>query len=420
MNTNEQLVRDLPVNLERVFQEKVMQDEKAVISLPGAYGEAFILTCRRVMILREDTSSVTSSDRVNAYIYPVGRVQGAKVGFSGIGGSLSLSLTDSPKEVEAFTVFFPSYEQSRFEAAAAVINQLAASDSHSTVSSLDTTVPAQSLSGSDPQVAAGACPSCGTSVDGRSIFCQKCGVRLHDRCINCGSMIVTDEQFCTGCGLPRVEAVLLCPGCGTAVEQSWHNYCPKCGHILGQRCASCSSPLRTTWQYCAGCGRQVGSETATPVQSLGRYTQRVNAKNDHQRTEEPVSFVEEIKAVGGTESASEHNQRGKELFDQEQIEVAIEEFRKAVLLDPSNAAYHCNLAVAYDEMDMDELAVAEYEAALKLNPTDTTALLYVGYMYSENDEMEKAEQMWRKVIEVAPGSAEAQEARECLEHRKDL
>ena len=85
-----------------------------------------------------------------------------------------------------------------------------------------------------------------------------------------------------------------------------------------------------------------------------------------------------------------------------------------------NATYHCNLAVALDEADRDEEALIEYEKTLQLDPNDLTALLSLGYMYNENFEMEKAQEVWQRVLNVAPDSAEAQEVRDNLRHQEEL
>ena len=89
-------------------------------------------------------------------------------------------------------------------------------------------------------------------------------------------------------------------------------------------------------------------------------------------------------------------------------------------MEPENAGYHCNLAVAYDECDRDAEALVEYQKTLQLKPDDLTALLYLGYMYSENDEFDKAQQYWGQILRIAPDSAEAQEVQQNLRHQGEL
>jgi len=119
-------------------------------------------------------------------------------------------------------------------------------------------------------------------------------------------------------------------------------------------------------------------------------------------------------------SAAEHNKKGQELYESGDVELAIREFKAAVELDPGNASYHCNLAIAYDDAEQDDLALIEYEATLGLDPDDTTALLSLGYMYNENEEYDKAQAMFARVLDADPNSPEADEARVNLRSQNNL
>jgi Flp pilus assembly protein TadD len=133
---------------------------------------------------------------------------------------------------------------------------------------------------------------------------------------------------------------------------------------------------------------------------------------------EPAASVEPT----GTpqDRAAKHNQKGRELFESGDLEEAISEFKNAIILDPENASYHCNLAIAYDENEQDAEALAEYLKAIALDPNDLQALLSLGYMYSEDDETEKANEVWNRILEIAPASAEAQEVKENMRHQEEL
>ncbi|MFQ6082845.1 MAG: tetratricopeptide repeat protein [Candidatus Aminicenantia bacterium] len=52
-------------------------------------------------------------------------------------------------------------------------------------------------------------------------------------------------------------------------------------------------------------------------------------------------------------------------------EEAIFQWKKAIKLNPNNAAAHNNLAVAYEKKGMYQEAKKEYELALKLSPQDS-------------------------------------------------
>jgi len=108
------------------------------------------------------------------------------------------------------------------------------------------------------------------------------------------------------------------------------------------------------------------------------------------------------------------NAQGVERYEAEKLGDAIVLFRKAIALDPDNATYHLNLAVAYGEKGMDEDALGEYREVLRLDPDNIAAYLNMGYILNEREDTEGARQAWEKVIDLDPASPEADEAREAL------
>ncbi len=124
--------------------------------------------------------------------------------------------------------------------------------------------------------------------------------------------------------------------------------------------------------------------------------------------------------VAQNATAADHNKKGQELYEAGDVEPAIREFKAAVGLEPNNASFHCNLAIAYDDAEQDELALIEYETTLGLDPNDTTALLSLGYMYNENEEYDKAQAMFARVLDADPNSPEADEARVSLRSQGNL
>ncbi len=72
-------------------------------------------------------------------------------------------------------------------------------------------------------------------------------------------------------------------------------------------------------------------------------------------------------------SSDEHNSRGIELADRGWVDEAINEFKKAIELDPNSAHAHDNLATVYAEKKQFREALAEYLTAIKLEPDAATA-----------------------------------------------
>ncbi|MEO5987831.1 MAG: ATPase, T2SS/T4P/T4SS family [Candidatus Eisenbacteria bacterium] len=60
------------------------------------------------------------------------------------------------------------------------------------------------------------------------------------------------------------QGVKVCSGCSDVISQDYE-YCPACGHFVGEHCEKCARRLESGWRFCAGCGhesrKQVPAET---------------------------------------------------------------------------------------------------------------------------------------------------------------
>ena len=423
MDSAPNLKQDLSMLLDAELKKQLVPGENVLVSLPGSFGEAFVLTDKRAIVIRECEGSGASA-KCDTHSYPLHAITGAEATASGMGGFIELKLSEAPPSQDAARVYFPSYDLAKFQAAAAFVTQTVASAATPTAPAASAVIAPTEAAGSSP-----ACPNCGAAVGRDSVFCGQCGQQLAPICEACGSASPAGSKFCRGCGVEMRDGQTDCPKCGARVQR-WFTYCTDCGSILRQSCAACGAVVSEHWRHCANCGRQLGSAYIDPRGNVARRIQE-RLRSAEQTREQPISS-----AIGGStpsvqppaaepkataaDAADIHNQRGRELFEDGDTEGAIREFRAAIAADPNNASYHCNLAIAYDDNDQDEEALAEYERTLQLDPNDLTALLSLGYMYNENDQPERAEEYWSKILEIAPDSAEAQEVRENLRHQEEL
>lgn len=399
------LKRDLSMGIEEDLNKHLLPGESIIISLPGGFGEAFVVSDKRAIVIREQESGINPV--ANVYAYPLGKVTGAAAVASGTGGYIELKLSEPAADQDAVRVYFPSYDLNVFEGAGEYIAQLVASRSQPTAAAPSTSVSANERS----------CPKCGAAVEKRSVFCSGCGEQLLRLCAQCGSASPSGVEFCDQCGREFVEQTVSCAKCGARVR-SFMIYCTECGSIQRTSCAQCGAMVIESWKYCTYCGRLLGSGVINPRTSAARHLRERLDQVDE--IPEPPKAAEDASVTPTSRTAEEHNQCGRELFDSGDTKGAIREFQAAIVMDPSNASYHCNLAIAYDDSDEDMKAFDEYAKTLDLDPSDLTALLSLGYMYSENDEPGKAEAVWNKILQVAPDSAEAQEVKENLRHREQL
>ena len=418
MDPAPELKHDLSMLLNQELAKQLMLGEMVSVSLPGSFGEAFVVTDKRAIVIRE----CESGRGCDIHAYLLTSVTGAQAAASGTGGYMELKLAAAPAEPDQARVYFPAYDLSKFEEAAQFVEKLISAQPS----------PAQAVpaapAGAEPS--GDACPQCGAQMDEYATFCEQCGSQLRQMCAQCGSASSAGSEFCRGCGRAMQELPVACHKCGARISR-WMHFCTECGSILTQTCANCGSAVIEGWKYCPGCGRQLGTGYVNPRTAVARHIQsRLSEAEAGAPKAEPSIAAMGAQApqvtVGpaapedASKAAEQHNHRGRELFENEDVEGAIREFKAAVELDPGNASYHCNLAVALDESEQDGEALAEYENTLRLDPNDLTALLSLGYMYNENEEIDKAKEVWNRVLEIAPDSAEAQEAQTNLSNQQQL
>src|SRR6187551_223926 len=95
-------------------------------------------------------------------------------------------------------------------------------------------------------------------------------------------------------------------------------------------------------------------------------------------------------------------------FRAEQMEEAIKWYREALRLDPKNINASTQLGMALFVTQGAEAALEQFEKSLRLDPKHARTLLSKGIvLWQGKNDLAGAEAVWRKVIEVAPDSAEA-------------
>lgn len=410
MSIDTNLKRELPLSLREAVDRQLAVGEKLVISLPGSFGEAIAVSDRRALVVRDCESGLDA--KCSMFAYPLGSVDGAQVVSTGSGGYIELKLKEPVPEADQARVYFPSYDTALFQSGADAITQLvtAKPEAAAPVSAIG----AAASSGNN-------CPKCGAAVDQRASFCGACGEQLGVICAECSDTSPAGSTYCRHCGKKIEEYNPACPSCGARVLR-WMSFCTECGSNLQQKCLACGMNVVSNWKYCAGCGRLLGSDRLDPaaVRAAQRRLQEVREMEEERATPAESQPQPSSTVVTSASTAEDYNKRGRELFENGDNVGAINAFKMAVQLEPGNASYHCNLAVAYDENEQDDMAFDEYTKTLEIDPNDLTALLSLGYMYSENEEADKAQAVWNKVVQLAPNSAEAQEARDNLRHQQDL
>lgn len=382
----------LPDSLQRTIDKRLTAGEATLMSLCGANGEGLVVTDRRLVILREQMP-IAGESVIDCFEYPYEQVRTVRIDSAVGGGHLLLDLVTPPLDDKEVTLFFPSYDQSKFDAAAARIRMLVENSR------------AVSLSGPAMEETPILCAACGAEIaDPSWSHCTECGASRGLICRMCMNLLPAGAKHCPQCGAPAALAFSsICSGCGGTVASTF-SYCPHCGNGRNLRCARCGGPALPNWTRCATCGQPLDASVGVSPAVMGAppVGMRASAPADS-----PLA-------------AEEHNARGMNLYSQERYDDAIRAFRQALDLAPVNALYHCNLGVALAEIGRDEEALREYDTAIRLSPENPTAYLNLGYFHSEREHDEEARAAWNRAVEVAPNSPEADEARQNLAHAEDV
>jgi tetratricopeptide (TPR) repeat protein len=101
------------------------------------------------------------------------------------------------------------------------------------------------------------------------------------------------------------------------------------------------------------------------------------------------------------------NALGFSLFQQGRSRDALAAFEKALAIDPKHAKSHNNMALAAIDLGELELAEAHYRESLAIEPQPA---IYsdLGFVLERQGMAEEAAEMYRKALELDPGSASAQ------------
>ena len=105
--------------------------------------------------------------------------------------------------------------------------------------------------------------------------------------------------------------------------------------------------------------------------------------------------------------AEVYTNRGNPYYKLKRYEKAIEDYSKAIKLNPNDAVAYYNRGNAYDELKRYEKAIEDYSKAIELNPNYVDAYNNRGNAYRELNQHEEAIEDYNKSIELNPKYAEA-------------
>ena len=109
-------------------------------------------------------------------------------------------------------------------------------------------------------------------------------------------------------------------------------------------------------------------------------------------------------------------QLGNMYFDAGRYQEAATWYEQALKLRPKDANVSTDLGIAYYYMNDPDRALAQFDKSLAIDPKHAKTLLNIGIVRAfGKQDMKGAAEVWQKILVVAPGSEEAQAARQALD-----
>jgi len=106
-------------------------------------------------------------------------------------------------------------------------------------------------------------------------------------------------------------------------------------------------------------------------------------------------------------------------FDAERFDLAVGWYEAGLKLDPRNVNASTDLGVCYYYLNQVDRALAQLDYSLSIDPKHAKTLLNQGIVRAfGKQDLTGAAESWEKVVAVAPGSEEAQRAKQALDGLK--
>lgn len=116
--------------------------------------------------------------------------------------------------------------------------------------------------------------------------------------------------------------------------------------------------------------------------------------------------------------AQAHFKQGVKYSISGNINAALNEYLKAIQIDPNYACAYNNLGYAYRLKGKIDLAIENYNKVLELKPTDDTAHTNLASCYDSRGDYDRAIEEYHKALELDPGSITVELALEKIYKKK--
>jgi len=102
-------------------------------------------------------------------------------------------------------------------------------------------------------------------------------------------------------------------------------------------------------------------------------------------------------------------------LDDEQVDEAIKYFKRAIEINPAYIAAYLNLGATYEYNDQLDEAIVSYEKTIEINPRIVRVYVSLGDLYLQKGDRDKAIKAYEKIIELEPNSELGIYAKDAIE-----
>lgn len=170
-------------------------------------------------------------------------------------------------------------------------------------------------------------------------------------------------------------------------------------------------------------GWVLGSQQARRSPAVSRAAAEQSASASATQTDQSPPPIDENRARALQETAEREPknldvrvQLGNLYQDGERCGQAIPWYEAALKLEPKNVNVSTDLGVCYYQTSQPDKALAQFEHSLKIDPQHVKTLLNAGIVRAfGKQDLEGATAAWKQVVQLAPGSQEAELAQRGLE-----
>jgi tetratricopeptide (TPR) repeat protein len=138
----------------------------------------------------------------------------------------------------------------------------------------------------------------------------------------------------------------------------------------------------------------------------------------------PMEYQERIAANKKIVEADPKNDKawvalGNDYFDLQQAQSAVDAYGKALALVPANPDVLTDQGVMYRQLGAFDKAIANFQQAGKINPMHVQSFFNLGIVYSQDKKDNPAAvKAWTHVMEIAPASPQAAQAKQFIDSLK--